>query len=417
MKCRSQKGKGSTFYFTAKFSIPTSQTKPLPQTPRNESNNDPFFRSNGYEITSSTHLSMVEASENGPIPFVNKNQSRFIPSAMAHSEKHSQTTFNTSPAEILQDVLMNKAASMQLKPPPVRNSPQTSLIDAKTTNKVGSSDKHLLVPNQPSQNTSRDLDTSLAQSYYKSAREPPTKCIPTIGPRQVNSSSGVVILPPRTPTRLSPLRALIVSPWKYSRESMEKHVKSILMSIVEKQCASMNSEPNHYQVETVTNQIEAIELLADPHTQPYDYILINLSSEQQILMLTRAICGSLQQQNANVLVVTTPIQRSLITEAAKGVEEQTIPRACGFVFKPLKRNKLRWYFGVRQEEHKDQADTTSMNTSTVSTPDTPYKRAATQKEIFKRMKVDVGGKGFRILLVEGKEKREIGHFVLTFFFC
>jgi hypothetical protein len=127
-----------------------------------------------------------------------------------------------------------------------------------------------------------------------------------------------------------------------------------------------------------------------------------LPSDQQILSLTRAICGSLQQQKASVLVVTTPMQRSLITEGAKGREDQVIPQTCGFVFKPLKRTKLRWYFGVRQQnENKlNNSNNTNLSQSTSSTPDTPYRRAATQKEIFRKMEADVGGRGFRVLLVE-----------------
>lgn len=432
MKCKSEKGKGSTFYFTAKFGIPTAQTRPLPQTPHNESNNDPFFRSNGYG-NSNTAQAIVENQEEvdaSPVPFVNINQKQRsipIPSELA-SGKHSQSTNDSSPAEILQDVLMTKAATMQLKPPPIRNPTTTAMaaVAAAATAATALGNKALLSlppndndmmgltnvtvgPIPPPVVVQKAMEES-GQSLSRSSSKSSDHRIPTIGtgPGLTSSPHGVVILPPRTPTRSSPLRALVVSQWEHSRESMVKHVKSILGSLVTSTASDTSStdqktaKPSHYQIDALTNQIEATEWLTDPHTPPYDYIMINLPSDQQILSLTRTICGSMQQQMASVLVVTTPMQRSLITEGAKGREDQVIPHTCGFVFKPLKRTKLRWYFGVRQQtEVKIVNNVPAPQSSAVSTPDTPYRRAATQKEIFRKMEADVGGKGFKVLLVEG----------------
>ncbi|KAI9365774.1 hypothetical protein BD770DRAFT_423662 [Pilaira anomala] len=444
MKCKSEKGVGSTFYFTVKFSIPNSTTKPLPQTPQNDSNNDPFFRSNGYGNNNTAQAIVENQQEKDatPLPFVNSNQ-RFIPTAMDRLNNSSTSNDTSSPADLLQDVLMTKAASMQLKPPPVRKqvSSAMSIVASATTAATSLGNEALLstlpTPEQRQQQQQQNLqqqqqlyqrsnlnpsviiEKALGENSNTMSRSNSTKSmeprIPTIGtgPGLSGYSHGTVILPPRTPTRSSPLRALIVSQWYHSRESMEKHVKSILGSLVGSsnggECSKIISSdssatlsPSHYQVDTLTNQIEATECLTDPHTPPYDYIMINLPSEQQILSLTRAICGSMQQQKASVLVVTTPMQRSLITESAKGREDQVIPHTCGFVFKPLKRTKLRWYFGVKQQQDLkvNSNGSIAQGSSAVSTPDTPYRRAATQKEVFKKMKADVGGKGFKVLLVE-----------------
>lgn len=424
MKCKSEKGKGSTFYFTVKFGIPTATTKPLPQTPQNDSNNDPFFRSNGYG-NNNTAQAIVESKQDKdttPLPFVNSNTQNYIPSPST-SEK-IQPSHNETRVESIQDVLMTKAASMQLKPPPIRN-PTPSAIAAVAAAATAATmlGNKVLLPSLPTMSVTKPphIEKTISEnpdcmSRSNSGRSLEPR-IPTIGtgPGLSSSSHGAVILPPRTPTRSAPLRALIVSQWEHSRESMVKHVKSILGSLIGNtssgECSTVISSnsstlsPSHYQVDTATNQIEATEWLTDPHTPAYDYIMINLPSEQQILSLTRAICGSMQQQKASVLVVTTPMQRSLITESAKGREDQVIPHTCGFVFKPLKRTKLRWYFGVRQQfEIKVNSNgSIAQGSSAVSTPDTPYRRAATQKEIFRRMEADVGGKGFRVLLVEGKK--------------
>ncbi|EIE80047.1 succinate dehydrogenase [ubiquinone] iron-sulfur subunit [Rhizopus delemar RA 99-880] len=382
MGCKSEKGKGSVFFFTVKFGIAADATKPQPHTPKNEINHDPFFRTHGY--SKEAMIKQQKGEDDMPVTFVNRalsdqDKNQFMPSPMAHSKKHSQLveTSSNSPVEILQDALMSKTASMQLKPPPVRN---PGAVNKPTT--------EVIIKTSPPKQTVRSSSADLR--------------IPTIGHSPVNSPNSVVILPPRTPTCNSPLRALIVSQWKMSRESMVKHVHSILSGLM------TQTDGNHFQIDTATSQMEATEKVVDPYAPSYDYIMINLSSEQQVLLLTKAIRGSLQQQQASVLVVTTPMQRSLITESAKGREDEVLPKTCGFVFKPLKRTKLRWYFGLRQQHeswtsnNSTQTNNTHLNVqmSQASTPDTPFKRAATQKEIFKRMEADVGDKGYRVLLVE-----------------
>ncbi|RCH92500.1 hypothetical protein CU097_007528 [Rhizopus azygosporus] len=404
MSCKSEKGKGSVFYFTVKFKIPTSKTRPQPHTPNNETNYDPFFRTHGYGTAAM--LKHPQENDDSPVTFINTKQlvnddsSRFIPSPMAHSKKHSQLSESpvSNPAEILQDVLMSKTSAMQLKPPPIRNP-----IAAAAAAAASSSNKPVAEAIMKASPSKQELMTPVIKPDKVSSE----LRIPTIGTgSSLNSPKNVIILPPRTPTIASPLRALIVSQWKLSGQSMMKHVSSILSNIVSR---PDGSKDHHYQIDMASSQIEAMEKLTDPGTPPYDYIMINLASEQQILLLTKAICGSLNQQQANALVVTTPIQRSQITESAKGREDEVIPKKCGFVFKPLKRSKLQWYFGVRQQNEMRQSNsnTTTSGTSTtltitsnISTPDTPYKRAATQKEIFKRMNDDVGSKGYKVLLVE-----------------
>lgn len=104
------------------------------------------------------------------------------------------------------------------------------------------------------------------------------------------------------------------------------------------------------------------------------------------------------------MIVTTPMQRSLLMEyATSGYygDKNVIPRSCGFVFKPLKRSKLNWYFGIRGDSSNTQNKTNGEN-DLYSAQEPSHRSATTQKEVFRKMEADVGGKGFRILLVEGK---------------
>lgn len=285
--------------------------------------------------------------------------------------------------ELLQDALLNKAATMRLMPPPTRGAKQQQQ-QQQTTAVTTSGNKN----NAP-------------QISLSKASPPTMSSVPPLGLLSPNSG---IILPPRTPTRGSPLRILVVSEWPHARDTIVKHLRAILGGI--------SNQHHDYQLHIATNHIEATQMIAYPQAMSYDYVALNLASDQHVLGITRLICGSMQHKDANTLVITTPMQRSLIMESAKNHEQEMIPVNCSFVFKPIKRSKLNWYFGVRQHDPTLSRDQQSSDTASqqpqsftaaaaaVMAPDSSQKRVATQKELFRRMEQDVGGKGYRVMLVE-----------------
>ncbi|ORZ09833.1 hypothetical protein BCR42DRAFT_454801 [Absidia repens] len=413
MKCSGKKGEGSTFSFTAKFEIPVANTKPQPQTPQNE-NVDPFFRTDAYKVVhdqtyrqeleqqqqqqilkqSNTSSSMTDKSE--PIAF--------SPSPLAHSKKHSQTNEIPPSNDLFQNVLINKPVNMKLMSPPKRKQPsgQTSLSSSSSSSTL---QKELSIspisPSPPTIVVKKDTpETSPLISSYNSpmlTRDSSSASFPS---HDLLSTSTAVILPPRTPTRLAPLRTLIVCEWKYSRDTMERHVRRIVDEL-------SNSQQQHLILDIAADVSKAQSLLSDPASGSYDYVLVNLRAEQQILALTSSICDSTRHHRANIMIVTTPMQRSLLMEyAASGYygDKNVIPRSCGFVFKPLKRSKLNWYFGIRGDSNNTQNQYLSTNNNSENgfypAQEPSHRSATTQKEVFRKMEADVGGKGFRILLVE-----------------
>ncbi|KAL0098298.1 succinate dehydrogenase iron-sulfur subunit [Phycomyces blakesleeanus] len=334
MNCRSKKNQGSTFFFTAKFGVPASQTHPQPQTPQNEAA-DPFSRSHTY------------CPREEGLPFHNDSVNKPQPSKDFGTSQPLLNQFSQSPelpcsVELMHDALLNKAATMRLMPPPVRS-------DRLTLPKI------VLLEQIADQMTPMILTSPELE-------------------------------PLRSKLKETYLMVLIVCEWPRSRSTMVKHSKSILSTLVKSN--------QDLEIETATNHLEAVEQLASPLRPAYDYTLVSLASEQQILMLMRMVCSSSFHQGTNLLVVTTPMQRSLIMEGSKGQEQSVLPRNCGFVFKPLKRSKLSWYFGVRP------ISSGSDDPKNMSAPDAPQQRVVTQKEVFQQMESDVGGKGFRVLLVE-----------------
>ncbi|KAG2219117.1 hypothetical protein INT45_009784 [Circinella minor] len=405
MRCKSKKGEGSTFYFTVKFSIPPPQTQPKPQTPQNETNSNPFFRTSVCNVSNAaspihhspatSNVATAASSTAASSTASSAASSLFVPSPLAHSKKHSQAVDLPGSMELLQDALLNKAASMRLMPPPARNSRQFLSTDTTTS----------LIANKAAATATKAAAASGEKSG--STLKPPSVMLPHLGLLSPNAG---VILPPRTPSRGSPLRILAVSDWHHARDTIIKHLRAILGGI---------SQHQDYELSVATNHIEAVQLLAYPQAAAYDYIVINLALDQQVLDITRVIAGALQHQEANVLVITTPMQRSLIMESAKSRESELLPSNCSFVFKPIKRSKLNWYFGLHhhhyyqadhsnsgnqeEQQYEGATGTRSMNTTAATAagaPDSSRQRVATQKEVFRRMEADVGGKGFRVMLVE-----------------
>ncbi|CAG8524377.1 10644_t:CDS:10 [Diversispora eburnea] len=62
MFCKSKKGFGSTFYFSAKFSVPPDSTTPRPPTPTSEVCNSPFFRVEIFEPNSNDNSQIFQTN-------------------------------------------------------------------------------------------------------------------------------------------------------------------------------------------------------------------------------------------------------------------------------------------------------------------------------------------------------------------
>jgi len=85
------------------------------------------------------------------------------------------------------------------------------------------------------------------------------------------------------------------------------------------------------------------------------------------------------------VILTTPIERAGIMEGAQG----ELPKRVDFIFKPPNRSKMEGLFDA----------TTTVRENFLKRRNT-HQIVASQKEIFKRMADDVGGRGLRVLLVE-----------------
>ncbi|CAG8814375.1 7634_t:CDS:2, partial [Dentiscutata erythropus] len=130
---------------------------------------------------------------------------------------------------------------------------------------------------------------------------------------------------------------------------------------------------------------EANDRLTSTEIKSYTHILINLASQDHIIMLCSKIKNLTYLSLAVTVILTTPIQRAGIMEGARN----ELPERVDFIFKPLNRTKMEGLF-----DH-----TTTVRDNFLKRRNT-HQIVASQREVFKRMADDVGDKGFRVLLVE-----------------
>lgn len=172
------------------------------------------------------------------------------------------------------------------------------------------------------------------------------------------------------------MRVLVTSEWPHSRSATVNYIRSLL-----------RHHPDAY-IDATASHTEAELRLISRNSQPYDFIFIDLTSQPQVLSLVLLIRRSPLHVNAMTIIITTPIQRYGIVEGAQG----ELPNKCEFVFKPLKRSKLESFFDGKP--HQPNSHPRRMASA--------QQAVASQREVFMKMAKDVGGKGYRVLLVEGK---------------
>ncbi|KAG2175702.1 hypothetical protein INT43_001349 [Umbelopsis isabellina] len=366
VKCSSQKGEGSTFYFTVKFTIPSNTTEPKPQTPQEETIKSPFFRSSAYSVNAQSggsHQPFHQPSSSF------ENPSSFgTSSPLEHSIKHSQLDGLTSASRLQEALLYKNAPPGGLLPVGVQMNPEV------TSDFAGAIKKRDLALK-----ISKELQ--LPKAFRTSAEDIP---------QAIEESEGepTIVVHPAAP--ICP-RALVISEWLYSKNVVVEHVKTLLQ----------DKYNDATQLDVCNSHVEALQMLTDPDTKPYTWIIINLSMQHHILPLVRHIACSPVHQDAISIVLTTHLQRTTIFDGA--ANENGLFKKCEFIFKPLKRSKIDMLFPSPNEPVRQPSlsgTLLSQMTPRRHVPSVQQQTVAGQQEVFRRMLADVGNRGYHVLLVE-----------------
>ncbi|KAJ2963624.1 hypothetical protein NQZ79_g1403 [Umbelopsis isabellina] len=364
--CSSRKGEGSTFYFTVKFTIPSNTTEPRPQTPQEETIKSPFFRSSAFSVNAQSGGSHQAFHQ--PNASFEKPSTFGTSSPLEHSIKHSQLDGLTSASRLQEALLYKNAPPGGLLPVGAQMNPEV------TSDFAGAIKKRDLALK-----ISKELQ--LPKTFRTSAEDIH---------EAIEASEGEPTIVVQHAAPICP-RALVISEWLYSKNVVVEHVKLLLQ----------DKYNDATQLDICNSHVEALQILTDPDTKPYSWIVINLSMQHHILPLVRHIACSPVHQDAITIVLTTHLQRTTIFDGA--ANESDLFKKCEFVFKPLKRSKIDMLFPSPNEPAKQPSlsgTLPSQLTPRRHVPSVQQQTVAGQQEVFRRMLADVGNRGYHVLLVE-----------------
>ncbi|CAO2654153.1 Nn.00g108860.m01.CDS01 [Neocucurbitaria sp. VM-36] len=375
MDARSVPNKGSTFFFTIKFGLPTADDfpKPLGSTPGTPAMEPPsavpslssqppqpsplqkFVQS---QITSSTQIKRMSSvssersdSIKSPVPSLSASErSRDSPSLSSGSSDHSLT----STALTGQSSLRSERSSA------------SSFLRETTSLQTESQINLALPPKRPdSEHGTSSDNSSLSVDSDKTARPS--------SPHRSLSPLGSALQPPM-------FSILVVCPLVHSREATIRHIKNTL------------PEGIPHQVTGQPSVIEAQRMIGGDNPVLFTHVVLVLHDTVEVHAIMDQIFSSLNHGNTSVVVVSDPSQKKeLIKEApVYDYDQLHTDRRLQFIYRPLKPSK----FAVIFDPQKERESSTDRN------QDSAQQVVVSQKLVFEELKRRVGGKGHKVLLVE-----------------
>jgi len=375
MDARSVPGKGSTFFFTIKFGLPTpedfpkSQLSSSPGTPLMEPATValPHLPNSPHPSQGSALQKFVQSQASGMSPI------RRVPSVSSERSEPAK-----SPSSSL-------AASERS-----RDSPSIS---------SGSSD-HSLTSTVLTGKSSIRSERSSASSYLQEVRLPSEPhlhlALPAKRPEiesKDNSSLSVdseSTIQPSSPHRsLSPLGSslqppmysiLVICPLEHSREATIRHIKNTLPQGIP------------HQVTSQPNILDAQRMIGGDNPVLFTHVVLVLHDTAEVHTIMDQIFSSMAYGNTSVIVVSDPSQKKELIKQAPvyDYEQLHFDRRLQFIYRPLKPSK----FAVIFDPQKQRESSTDRN------QDSAQQVVVSQKLVFEELKRRVGGRHHKVLLVE-----------------
>jgi PAS domain S-box-containing protein len=380
MDARSVPNKGSTFFFTIKFGLPTPDDHPKPpaSTPGTPA----------LEPTTVVPPLTPQATQGTqPVPL-----QRLIHAQMAGAAQIKRvSSISSERSESVKSPAPSLTTSEQS-----RDSPSLSLSS-------GSSD-HSLTSNALTGKSSLRSERSSASSYLHettlasesqiSLALPPKRT--NSGDRDTPSDNSTASLEstetarPSEPHRsLSPLGSalqppmysiLVVCPLIHSREATMRHIKNTLPQGIP------------HQVTGQASIIEAQKMIGGDHPVLFTHVVLVLHDTAEVHAIMDQIFSSMTHGNTSVVVVSDPSQKKELMKEAPvyDYEQLHIDRRLEFIYRPLKPSK----FAVIFDPEKQRESSTDRN------QDSAQQVVVSQKLVFEELKRRLGNKGHKVLLVE-----------------
>ncbi|KAF2157928.1 hypothetical protein K461DRAFT_220483 [Myriangium duriaei CBS 260.36] len=184
-----------------------------------------------------------------------------------------------------------------------------------------------------------------------------------------------------TPVMSPPMYSiLVVCPLKYSRAATVQHIDMILPKNIPHKITARES------------LLECQRMIGGDDAVKFSHVVLVVQSVSEIIAFMDQVLNSGDHSTTQLIVITDLNHRRQIMEAAPkfDYERLAMDRRLRFIFKPLKPSK----FGVIFDPQKEREMSTDRN------QDSAQQVALTQKQLYDEMTKRLGSKGKRVLLVE-----------------
>jgi len=378
MDARSVPNKGSTFFFTIKFGLPTPEDHPKP-------------------AASTPGTPAME-----PASIVPPLTPQAAPSPLQRIV-HSQITAATQMQQIKRMSSISSERSDSIKSPAPSLSTSERSRDSPSISLSSGSSDHSLTSTALTGKSSLRSERSSASSFFQDSRVasksdidlslPPTRVdsppnMP-FGDSTSSVESNKTVRPSEPHRSLSPLGSalqppmysiLVVCPLTHSREATIRHIKNTLPQGIP------------HQVTGQPSIIEAQKMIGGDDPVLFTHVVLVLHDTAEVHAIMDQIFSSMTHGNTAIVVVSDPSQKKELIKEAPGYdyEQLHIDRRLQFIYRPLKPSK----FAIIFDPQKERESSTDRN------QDTAQQVVVSQKLVFEELKRRVGGKGNKVLLVE-----------------
>jgi signal transduction histidine kinase len=333
-------GKGSTFVFSARFSLPTPDDRPnLPGSPASVSN-------------SGSARQQPEAVPDNMKQLPPQKQPRAVEETSASGGYHDFS----SPG-----VTSNGSSNQSL------HSSRTHLTDQSSASSVNTG---LARFSEAAKASGQDLSQMTLQ--MPSGRSSPGRTA-TPGIHGHPTPSAEDFRPPM-------YSILIICPQFHSREATTQHIEMTLPKDVP------------HQITALASAAEAHGLIGGDDPINFTHIVINLGSAEAVIDLMEQVMRTQKMETTTILILSDSVQRQAVLKYAGTATYEKLfsDNQVTFIYKPVKPSR----FAVIFDPEKQRDLSTDRNRSTAQ--QMVENQKASYQEIEKRM----GNKGYKVLLVE-----------------
>ncbi|TVY92491.1 Peroxide stress-activated histidine kinase [Lachnellula willkommii] len=361
---------GSTFTFTAKFSLPTEEDHPEPpSTPM--ISRDVSSRASVQSLVAKDPATaaqvLKQASSIGVIPDGQITQS---PATLSPKTESSINSPAVSSGSSVPSVRSNRSYATHRSS---SSSLAQSLAHFSQATRAGSTEPAQMKLALPEKQSSDSPAPASGQTGAEPGGSTPT---PTSGPSR-RSSPFLSELKHFRPPMYS---ILIICPQKYSRAATTQHIEMTLPKDIP------------HQITALGRVAEAQEMIGGEDPVIFTHIVLNLGFNEEIVTLIDNIFASVSLPQTSVIVLSNPVQRQEIIRMTTDYDYDQLAKdnRLTFVFKPVKPSRFAVIFDPDKER----------DLSTDRARSTAQQQVADQKQSYLDVTQRLGNKGLKVLLVE-----------------